>query len=166
MDNSDISDISTHQRLGKLALTSLVTIDEHRIYDIKYWALGYKMPPKWKALGLAGRDMKKAREEAGRFLGPDPPIWNSLGADIQRAKVASYLEHLRETDNRYIADKLLQDEDVVFELLRTRIKTIRNKKGSSQNKFSSSSVLTLYNVRLCFERIFTHVFTRRRQTWS
>ena len=122
------------------------------------------MPPKWKALGLAERDMKKAREEAGRFLGPDPPIWNNLGADIQRAKVASYLEHLRETDNRYIADKLQQDDDVVFELLRTRIKTIRNKKGLSQNEFKSSPLLTLYNIRLYFQRIFTPVSTRQRQT--
>ncbi len=91
------------------------------------------MPPKWKGLGLADRDMKKARDEAGRFLGPDPPMWNNLGTDTQRAKVAGFLEHLRETDNRYIADKLLQDEDVVFEFLRTRTKTIRNKKGSSQS---------------------------------
>ena len=95
------------------------------------------MPPSLKGLGLAERDMKKARVEAGIFLGKDPPIWNSLGADIQRAKVASYLEHLRETDNCYIADKLLQDEDVVFEFLRTRIKVIRNtKKGSSQSNFN------------------------------
>jgi len=123
------------------------------------------MPPNWKGLGLAGRDMKKARDEAGEFLGKDPEIWSNLGADIQRAKVAGYLEHLRKTDNSYIVDKLLQDEDVVFELLRTRTKTIRNnKKGSIQSKFQSSLMLTSYNIRLYFQRIFALEFTRRRQT--
>lgn len=102
------------------------------------------MTPAWKGLGLAGRDIKKARTEAGiwvgKDLGEDPPIWGDLSADIQRAKVESYLEHLRKTDNCYIADKLLQDKNVIFELLRTRIKTIRfnNRKGSSQSKFQLS----------------------------
>lgn len=105
----------------------------------------------WKSLDLAERDMKKARDEADEFLDKNLEIWSNLSVDIQRAKIAEYLKHLRKIDNFYIVDKLLQDENVVFELLRTRIKIIRNnKKDLCQSKFQSSLVLTFYNIRLYF----------------
>ncbi len=118
----------------------------------------------WKSLDLAKRDMKKARDEADEFLDKNLEIWSNLSANIQRVKIAEYLEHLRKIDNFYIIDKLLQDENDVFELLRTRIKIIcNNKKDSCQSKFQSSLVLTFYNIRLYFQRIFILDFMRRRQ---
>ncbi len=85
----------------------------------------------WKSLDLAKRDMKKARDEADEFLDKNLEIWSNLSANIQRVKIAEYLEHLRKIDNFYIIDKLLQDENDVFELLRTRIKIICNNKKDS-----------------------------------
>lgn len=100
----------------------------------------------WDGLGLSRRYMRKAREEADKFLGNDPPLWDKLGMDTRLEKVGSYLEHLRKTDNSYIAEKLLSDENAAMELLRQKIKYIRNtkKKGSSCFDFyiiSSADVL-------------------------
>lgn len=120
----------------------------------------------WKNLDLAERDMKKAKDEVNEFLDKNLEIWSNLSVDIQRAKIAEYLEHLQKIDNFYIINKLLQDENVMFELLRTRIKIIRNnKKDSSQSKFQSSLMLTFYNIRLYFQRIFALEFTRWCQIW-
>ncbi|ETI24653.1 hypothetical protein G647_04022 [Cladophialophora carrionii CBS 160.54] len=81
----------------------------------------------WTKLGLNAREMRKARQEAGKFLGPDPPIWDDMGTDVQERKVESYIQYLRYNQNNTIADKLSVDKEAVFELLRTRTKTLRRK---------------------------------------
>ena len=81
--------------------------------------------------------MKKARTEAGRFLGDDPPKWDDLGSDRQKIRSQDFLQHLEATENRSIADKFKQGEETLIEFLRTRTKTIRNKK-SSQSKDGKS----------------------------
>lgn len=40
--------------------------------------------PHWSDLvGLNAGEVRKARQEAGVFLGTDPPIWNDFGSDGQ-----------------------------------------------------------------------------------
>lgn len=89
-----------------------------------------EMAPAWKSLGLNHREMRKARMEAGRFLGDDAPKWDDMGSDRQRARSAEFLQHLRETENASIAEKFTRGEEVLLEFLRTRTKTIRSKKSS------------------------------------
>ena len=74
--------------------------------------------------------MKKARTEAGRFLGDHPPKWDDMGSDRQIARSEEFLQHLRDTENGSIADKFMRGQETPLEFLRTRTKTIRNKKGS------------------------------------
>ncbi|KAJ9638601.1 hypothetical protein H2204_004077 [Knufia peltigerae] len=81
----------------------------------------------WERLGLNQREMKKARQEAGKFLGPEPSKWEDLGADKQKRNVEEYLQYLRQNENNTIADKLQGDEEAIYELLRLRTKTIRSK---------------------------------------
>lgn len=69
------------------------------------------------------------RSEAGLFLGPYPVKWVDLGLDIQQAKVEGFLQHLRETNNKVIAEKLSDNQESVYEILRIRTKTIRNRKS-------------------------------------
>lgn len=52
-----------------------------------------------------------------------------MGFDRQKAKSEAFLQHLRDTENTIIADKLSLGEDVLLEFMRTRTKTIRNKKS-------------------------------------
>ncbi|KAL9133783.1 MAG: hypothetical protein Q9175_005038 [Cornicularia normoerica] len=91
----------------------------------------------WASLGLTAREMKKARAEAGRFLGDHPPKWNDMGFDRQKARSVEFLQHLRDTENNCIADKFMQGEDTLLEFLRTRTKTIRNKKVSQPSSKNS-----------------------------
>lgn len=95
------------------------------------------MSPAWTSLGLNGREMKKARTEAGRFLGDNPPKWDDMGSDRQKERSHAFLRHLEATENSSIADKFKQGEETLMEFLRTRTKTIRNKK-SSQSKDGKS----------------------------
>ena len=92
------------------------------------------MAPQWASLGLNGREMKKARTEAGRFLGHTPTKWDDQGSDRQKARSQEFLQHLRDTENSSIADKFMQGEETLLEFLRTRTKTIRNKKASQSTK--------------------------------
>ena len=78
--------------------------------------------------------MKKARTEAGRFLGDHPPKWDDMGSDRQKARSEEFLQHLRDTENGSIADKFMQGEETLLEFLRTRTKTVRNKQPSSKSK--------------------------------
>ena len=96
------------------------------------------MPPAWASLGLNSREMKKARTEAGRFLGDDPPKWDDMGSDRQKIRSEELLQHLRATENSSIADKFMQGEETLLEFLRTRTKTIRSKKNSSKSGKSQS----------------------------
>ena len=100
-------------------------------------SLTRNIPPAWASLGLNAREMKKARTEAGRFLGNDPPKWDDIGSDRQKERSRDFLRHLHATENRDIADKLEQGEETLIQFLRTRTKTIRNKK-SSQSKAGKS----------------------------
>ena len=95
------------------------------------------MAPAWASLGLNGREMKKARTEAGRFLGDCPPKWDDMGSDRQKARSEGFLQHLRDTENGSIASKFMQGEETLLEFLRTRTKTNRNKKGSQPGKSKS-----------------------------
>ena len=95
------------------------------------------MPPAWASLGLNSREMKKARTEAGRFLGDQPPKWDDMGSDRQIARSKEFLQYLRATENGSIADKFMQGEETLLEFLRTRTKTIRNKKGSQPTSCES-----------------------------
>ncbi|CAD6590560.1 MAG: hypothetical protein ASARMPREDX12_004418 [Alectoria sarmentosa] len=97
------------------------------------------MAPQWASLGLNGREMKKARTEAGRFLGHTPTKWDDQGSDRQKARSQEFLQHLRDTENSSIADKFMQGEETLLEFLRTRTKTIRNKKASQSTKNSDVS---------------------------
>lgn len=81
--------------------------------------------------------MKKARTEAGRFLGDCPPKWDDMGSDRQKARSEGFLQHLRDTENGSIASKFMQGEETLLEFLRTRTKTNRNKKGSQPGKSKS-----------------------------
>ena len=83
--------------------------------------------------------MKKARTEAGRFLGDDPPKWDDMGVDRQRERAYDFLRHLEATENRGIAEKFKQGEETLMEFLRTRTKTIRNKKSSQPKDGKSRS---------------------------
>lgn len=83
----------------------------------------------WERLGVSSRELKKARAEAGHFLGESPQKWDDMGVDEQQAKVEGYIEHLCGTKNKIIADKLVEAKDTVNELLRIRTKTIRAKQG-------------------------------------
>ena len=85
------------------------------------------MAPPWANLGLNAREMRKARTEAGRFLGDSPPKWDDMGSDRQKARAEEFLRHLRATENSSIADKFVQGEETLLEFLRLRTKTIRNK---------------------------------------
>ena len=87
--------------------------------------------------------MKKARMEAGQFLGDRPPKWDDMGSDRQKARAGEFLQHLRDTENSSIADKFVRGEETLLEFLRTRTKTIRNKKGSESKsgKFSRPEIL-------------------------
>ena len=91
------------------------------------------MAPPWASLGLSAREMKKARAEAGVILGDHPPMWNDMGFDRQKAISEQFLQHLRDTENTIIADKFMKGEEVLVEFLRTRTKTLRNKKGPEPN---------------------------------
>ena len=95
------------------------------------------MPPAWASLGLNTREMKKARTEAGRFLGDGPPKWDDMGSDRQKIRSEEFLQHLRATENSSIADKFVQGEETLLEFLRTRTKSIRNKKNPSKSGKSS-----------------------------
>ena len=104
------------------------------------------MAPPWASLGLNGREMKKARTEAGRFLGDHPPKWDDMGSDRQKARSEEFLQHLRDTENGSIADKFVQGEETLLEFLRTRTKTIRNKKGSQPGSKRESSFRMIYSI--------------------
>lgn len=80
--------------------------------------------------------MKKARTEAGHFLGEHPPKWNDMGFDRQKTRSEEFLQHLRDTENTRIADKFMLSEDILFEFLRTRTKTLRSKKVSEPSSKS------------------------------
>ena len=97
------------------------------------------MPPAWTSLGLNSREMKKARTEAGRFLGDNPPKWDDMGSDRQKARCYEFLRHLEATENSSIAEKFKQGEETLMEFLRTRTKTIRNKKSSQPKDGKSRS---------------------------
>ena len=73
--------------------------------------------------------MKKARAEAGHFLGDHPPKWDDMGYDRQKARSEEFLQHLRDTENSGIAEKFSHGEEILFEFLRTRTKTLRHKKN-------------------------------------
>ena len=104
------------------------------------------MAPPWASLGLNGREMKKARTEAGRFLGDHPPKWDDMGSDRQKARSEEFLQHLRDTENGSIADKFMQGEETLLDFLRTRTKTIRNKKGSQPGSKRKSSFRMICSI--------------------
>ena len=103
------------------------------------------MPPAWSKLDLSSREMRKARTEAGRFLGDHPPMWDEMGFDRQKTQSQEFLRHLRSTENSCIADKFMKGEETLIEFLRTRTKTIRNKK-IPQSKDSKSRPRIFYNI--------------------
>ena len=84
----------------------------------------------------------KAREEAGKFLGEKPNVWKDLGSDEQKDLVERYMEHLRYTKNSTIAELLERDEkrDSVYELLRTKTKTILRKRRKWEDDNYNNSI--------------------------
>ena len=82
---------------------------------------------------------EKARTEAGNFLGNSPPKWHTLGFDEQRERFKDFLQHLLNTKSSTVADKFESNEDLTLEFLRTRTKTIRNKKETKP--ISSAALL-------------------------
>lgn len=119
------------------------------------------MPPAWASLGLNSREMKKARTEAGRFLGDDPPKWDDMGSDRQKVRSEEFLRHLRATENSSIADKFMQGEETLLEFLRTRTKTIRNKKSSQSKDGKSQSRIVYVIIDIGVRRRFYCVATRK-----
>ena len=119
------------------------------------------MPPAWASLGLNSREMKKARTEAGRFLGDDPPKWDDMGSDRQKVRSEEFLRHLRATENSSIADKFMQGEETLLEFLRTRTKTIRNKKSSQSKDGKSQSRIVFVIIDIGVRLRFCCVATRK-----
>ena len=105
--------------------------------------------------------MKKARTEAGRFLGDDPPKWDDMGSDRQKVRSEEFLRHLRATENSSIADKFMQGEETLLEFLRTRTKTIRNKKSSQSKDGESRSRIVYVIIDIGVRRRFCCVATRK-----
>lgn len=120
-----------HLRFGPL-------LEDHSKSSQHYLLRDMALASAWASLGLTAREMKKARAEAGHFLGDHPPKWNDMGFDRQKARSVEFLQHLRDTENNCIADKFMQGEDTLLEFLRTRTKTIRNKKVPQPSSKSES----------------------------
>lgn len=92
------------------------------------------MAPNWVSLGFSDTEMTSAHKAATEFLGDHPPVWRDQGYDVKGKFVEDYLERLRQTHDSIIAEKMAKLEDVkpVFELLRNKIKYIRNVRGRSE----------------------------------
>ena len=77
-------------------------------------------------LGLVDREMRGARREARTFLttrwGDRIPVWSTLGADEQVEIGNSYIKFLRDGRNTSIANKLVVDKEVIYEMLKLQIK--------------------------------------------
>ena len=92
------------------------------------------MAPNWASLGFSDTEMTSAYKAASEFLGENPPVWRDQGYDVKVKFFEDYLQHLRQSHNSIIAEKMakLEDKKPVFELLRNKIKYIRNARGRSE----------------------------------
>ncbi|KAI9747359.1 MAG: hypothetical protein M4579_007482 [Chaenotheca gracillima] len=83
---------------------------------------------------LNDRERRRALKIAGEVLGDNPPVWDDMGLDTQNLKAEEFLGRLRASDNTIIADRVDREKEI-FDILRTRTKTIRyntRQKGAGQ----------------------------------